>query len=396
MNPRVMAGALLAAALLHGSPAAGQPARGTDRGGDAMLVYFGTYTRGPSKGIYVSRFDAATGVLGEPALAAESVNPSFLAVHPTGRYLYAVNEVDSLEGKPGGAASAFAIDGRGALRLLNQASTRGTGPCYVSLDRAGKHVLVANYGGGSVAVLPVSGDGRLAEASAFVQHETLEAGAPKPKRPHAHSIDIEPSGRFALVADLGLDRVYVYRLTPQGALQPGAPPFASLDPGAGPRHVAIHPSGRHVYVLNEKQMTVDVFQFDAGEGTLTHRQKLSSLPEGVAVAQGFSGAEILVHPSGRWLYASNRGHDTIAAFAIDPEQGTIRLVAHAAMDGQIPRGFGIDPSGRWLIAGNQRSDTVSVFRIDGASGKLASTGRSVAVGAPVSVVFVRAPDAGAK
>ena len=362
---------------------------------DSMLVYFGTYTQGASKGIYVSRFDAKTGVLGEPALAAESVNPSFLALHPTGRFLYAVNEIDDFEGKPAGAASAFAVEPGGRLRPLNQASTRGTGPCYVSLDRAGKHVLVANYGGGSVAVLPVGADGRLGEATAFVQHETLEAGAARPKRPHGHSIDLDPSGKHALVADLGLDRVYVYRLTPEGGLQPGAPPFVALDPGAGPRHLAIHPSGRHVYVLNEKHMTVDVFAFDAGAGTLAHRQKRSSLPEGVAVAQGMSGAEILAHPSGRFLYASNRGHDTIAVFAIDPA-GTITPVEHAAMGGKTPRGFGIDPSGRWLIAGNQRSDTVSVFSINTATGKLANTGQSIAVGAPVSVVFRADPGAGAK
>lgn len=362
----------------------------------ALLVYFGTYTQGPSKGIYAARFDAKTGVLGEPALAAESVNPSFLAVHPSGRFLYAVNEIDNFGGQKAGAATAFAIEGGGQLRPLNQSSTRGTGPCYVSLDRAGKHVLVANYGGGSVAVLPVGPDGRLGEATAFVQHETLPGEAGKPKRPHGHSIDLDPSGKYALVADLGLDRVLVYRLGADGTLQPNQPPFVSVDPGAGPRHVAIHPSGRHVYVLNEKQMTVDVFAFDAGKGTLAHRQKLSSLPEGVAVAEGFSGAEILLHPSGRFVYASNRGHDTIAVFAVDPARGTLRLVEHAAMGGKTPRGFALDPSGRWLIAGNQRSDTVSVFRVDAATGKLTNTGRSVGVGSPVSVVFVPAPDAGAK
>jgi 6-phosphogluconolactonase len=362
-----------------------------------MLVYFGTYTNGTSKGIYVSRFDPATGILGEPALAAESVNPSFLAVHPSGRFLYAVNEVDRFEGGAAGAASAFAIESTGKLRPLNQSSTRGTGPCYVSLDRAGKHLLVANYGGGSVAVLPVAADGRLGPATAFVQHETLTgADAQRPKRPHGHSIDLDPSNRFALVADLGLDRVLVYRLTEKGDLVPNDPPFAAMDAGAGPRHVAIHPSGRSVYVLQETHMTVDTFSFDAARGVLTHKQKVSSLPEGVAVAPGFSGAEILLHPSGRFLYASNRGHDTIAVFAIDKDQGTVQRIEHAAMGGKTPRGFGIDPTGRWLLVGNQRSDTVSVFRIDPATGRLTNTGRSVAVGAPVSVVFVAAPTGAAK
>jgi 6-phosphogluconolactonase len=391
MDQRLAAGALLAAASLGASSAAPQASRAADGGADAMLVYFGTYTQGPSKGIYVSRFDAARGVLGEPALAAESVNPSFLAVHPSGRFLYAVNEVADFEGEKAGAASAFAIEANGRLRLLNQSSTRGTGPCYASLDRNGKHLLVANYGGGSVAVLPVSAEGRLGPASAFVQHETLAVEGQQPKRPHGHSIDLEPAGRFALVADLGLDRVYVYRLTPEGGLVPNDPPFAAVEAGSGPRHVAIHPSGRFVYVLNEKSMTLDTFRFDPARGTLEHRQKVSSLPAGVGVAEGFSGAEVLVHPSGRFVYASNRGHDTIAAFAVDAEQGTVKPVGHTAMAGKTPRGFGIDPSGRWLIAGNQRSDSVSVFRIEAATGRLTHTGASVAVGAPVSVVFVAAP-----
>jgi 6-phosphogluconolactonase len=364
---------------------------------ESLFVYFGTYTSGASKGIYVSRLDTATGVLSPPELAAESVNPSFLALHPSGRFLYAVNEIDNFEGAGAGAASAFAVEPTGNLRLLNQSSTRGGGPCYVSLDRAGKHVLVANYGGGSVAVLPVGADGRLGPASAFVQHETLPGADPqKPRRPHGHSIDLAPGDRFALVADLGLDRVLVYRLTPAGGLVPNDPPFATMDAGAGPRHVAINPAGTFAYVLQEKAMTVDTFALDAARGTLRHEQKLSSLPEGVAVAEGFSGAEILVHPSGRFVYASNRGHDTIAVFAVDKDRGTLKPVEHAAMGGKTPRGFGIDPAGRWLIAGNQRSDTVSVFRIDPGTGRLTHTGQSVAVGAPVSVAFLAAPPSAAK
>ena len=386
---RVMRVAVLASAVANG----GGLAAGADAG---MRVYFGTYTNGTSKGIYVSHFDPATGVLGEPVLAAESVNPSFLALHPSGRFLYAVNEVDNFEGAAG-AASAFAVEADGKLRLLNQSSTRGTGPCYISLDRAGKHALVANYGGGSVAVLPVGADGKLGRATAFVQHETLPGGeAQKPRRPHGHSIDLDPAGRFALVADLGLDRILVYRLTAEGGLVPNDPPFAATDAGAGPRHVAIHPSGKHAYVLQEKQMTVDTYALDPARGVLTHKQKVSSLPEGVAVAQGFSGAEILLHPSGRFLYASNRGHDTIAVFAVDQAQGTVKPVEHVAMGGKIPRGFGIDPSGRWLIAGNQRSDSVSVFKIDPATGRLTNTGQTVALGAPVSVVFAAAPAGAAR
>jgi len=373
--------------------AAGGVARAASGAPGGLLVYLGTYTQGKSKGIYVSRLDPVKGTLGVPVLAAESVNPSFLAVHPSGKYLFAVNEVASFEGAPAGAATAFAIDASGGLRPLNQSSTRGTGPCYVAVDRTGRHLLVANYGGGSVAVLPVAADGKLGPASAFVQHPTEGGDPQKPNRPHAHSIDMDATNRYALVADLGLDRVYVYRLTPEGQLAANDPPFARLEAGAGPRHVALHPSGAYAYVLNETHMTVDAFAFDKARGALDHRQKLSALPAGVAVAPGFSGAEILVHPSGRFLYSSNRGHDTLAVFAIDKDKGTLTLVEHVPTGGQTPRGFGIDPSGRWLLAGNQRSDTVSVFRIDPSTGRLADTAQSVEVGAPVSFAFVAAPPA---
>jgi 6-phosphogluconolactonase len=376
---------------LLAAPLAGETARAASGGPGGLLVYFGTYTEGKSKGIYVSRLDPATGILGAPALAAESVNPSFLAVHPSGKYLFAVNEVASFEGAPAGAATAFAIDGSGGLRPLNQSSTRGTGPCYVSVDRTGRHLLVANYGGGSVAVLPIAADGRLGAASAFVQHPSEGGDPQKPNRPHAHSIDMDATNRYALVADLGLDRVFVYRLTPEGQLAANDPPFARLEAGAGPRHVALHPSGAYAYVLNETHMSVVAFAFDKARGMLAHRQKLSALPDGVAVAPGFSGAEILVHPSGRFLYSSNRGHDTLAVFAIDKDKGTLTLVEHVPTGGKTPRGFGIDPSGRWLLAGNQRSDTVSVFRIDPNTGRLTQTTQPVEVGAPVSFAFVAAP-----
>jgi 6-phosphogluconolactonase len=378
--------------LLAAPLAAGGAARAASAGPSAFFVYFGTYTQGKSKGIYVSRLDPATGTLAAPTLAAELVSPSFLAVHPSGKYLFAVNEVDSFDGAKAGAASAFAIDAGGRLRPLNQSSTRGTGPCYVSVDRTGRHLLVANYGGGSVAVLPIAADGTLGAASAFVQHPSEGVDPQKPNRPHAHSIDVDPTNRYALVADLGLDRVFVYRFTPaDGSLAPNDPPFARLDAGAGPRHVALHPSGAYAYVLNETHMTVDAFAFDKARGTLAHRQKLSALPDGVAVAPGFSGAEILVHPSGRFLYSSNRGHDTLAVFAIDKDKGTLTLLEHVPTGGKTPRGFGIDPSGRWLLAGNQRSDTVSIFRIDPNTGRLTQTTQSVEVGAPVSFAFVAAP-----
>jgi 6-phosphogluconolactonase len=383
---RSLAAATLAAGFLaFAAPAATAPAAG-------ILVYFGTYTEGKSRGIYVSRFDAATGALTKPELAAESVNPSFLVAHPSGRFLYAANEIDSFEGEAAGAASAFAVDkATGKLTLLNQSSSRGTGPCYVSLDRAGRHLFIANYGGGNVAVIPVGADGKLGSASSFVQHQDAGVDAPKRRTPHAHSMDLDPAGRFALAADLGLDRVQVYRFDAEkGAVSPAEPPFAAVKAGSGPRHLAFRPDGRFAYVINELSMTLTAFRYDADRGALTEVATISSLPPGVGVASGFSGAEVVAHPSGRFVYASNRGHDTIAVFAIDAASGAPRLVENVPTGGQIPRGFNLDPEGRYLLVGNQKSNTVVVFAIDPASGRLKPTGQSVEVGAPVSVVFVAA------
>ncbi len=349
-----------------------------------MRVYFGTYTEGTgerSEGIYVSRLDMASGRLSEPVLAAKAVNPSFLAVHPSGRFLYAVNEVAELDGAPAGAASAFAVEASGGLAFLNRSSSKGPGPCYLSLDRSGRHLFVANYNGGSVAVLPLGTDGRLGPATDFVQHGSSEA--------RAHSIDADAANRFVLAADLGLDRVFVYRFDPEkGSLELNDPPFASLDDGSGPRHLALHPGGRLAYVLNEHSMTLTAMRYDAERGALATIGSLSSLPDGVGVAAGFSGAEVLSHPGGRFLYASNRGHDTLAVFAVDEDKGALRLVEHVATGGKRPRGFGIDPTGAYLLAANQDSDRVVVFRIDPSSGRLAPTGQTVEVGSPVAVAFV--------
>ncbi|MCI0634831.1 MAG: lactonase family protein, partial [Actinobacteria bacterium] len=249
------------------------------------LVYFGTYTGPTSRGIYVSRLDQASGGLTTPELAAETDNPSFLAVHPSGRFLYAVNEVDEFQGEAAGSATAFAIDsGSGDLTPLNRVSSKGPGPCYLSLDRTGGHLFVANYGGGSVAVLPVGADGRLGPATAFVQHR----GSATSRAPHAHSIDSDAANRFVLAADLGLDRVLVYRFdAARGALAANDPPFVALEDGAGPRHVALHPGGRFAYVLNELSMTLTAMRYDPERGTLDVIETVSSLPDGVAVMPGF-------------------------------------------------------------------------------------------------------------
>ncbi len=352
------------------------------------LIYVGTYTAQKSKGVYAYRFDGATGQLTSIGLVAETTQPSFLAVHPSRRFLYAVNEIADYEGRKSGAVSAFAIDRRsGKLTFLNEVSSRGTDPCYVSLDKTGKYVLVANYSGGSVAMFPVLEDGRLGEASAFVQHVGSSVNRERQEGPHAHSINLSPDNRFAIAADLGLDEMLIYRFDPtKGSLAPNDPPFAKVNPGAGPRHFAFHPSGRSAYVINEMQSTVTAFSYDAARGVLRVLQTISTLPKDFA---GHSDtAEVQVHPSGKFLYGSNRGHDSIAVFAIDSGKGTLTPVAHVPTQGKTPRNFGIDPTGSYLFAANQDSDNIVVFRIDAKTGRLTPTGQVLEVPTPVCVKFV--------
>ncbi len=351
------------------------------------LVYIGTYTNQKSKGIYAYRMSAAKGELTSLGLAADIVNPSFLAVHPNRKFLYAVTEVSDLEGQKGGAVSAFAIDAAtGKLTFLNRVSSRGAGPCYLVVDKTGKSVLVANYGGGSVAALPVHDDGRLGEASAFVQHAGSSLNPKRQQGPHAHSINLSSDNRFAIAADLGLDELLVYRFDPsKGSLAANRPPLAKVKPGAGPRHFAFHPKGGFAYVINEMQSTVTAFRYDARQGALSELQTVSTLPAGFAGNN--STAEVQVHPSGKFLYGSNRGHNSIAVFAIDGK-GMLAPVEHVSTQGRTPRNFGIDPSGAYLLAANQQSDTIAVFRIDPATGRLTPTGQVVETPAPVCVKFV--------
>jgi 6-phosphogluconolactonase len=359
-------------------------------GASGTLVYIGTYTSPASKGIYVSRLDPATGTLSAPTLAAEGRNPSFLASTPDGRFLYAVNEVDAVDGKPGGGVTGYAIDkATGALKLLNSQSTVGGGPAHVSV--AGKMAFVANYGGGSVLAYQIQGDGTLKPHSGFAQHAGSSVNTARQKGPHAHAATPDPSGRFLYVPDLGLDQVLVYRVdATAGTLTPATPPFASVLPaGAGPRHIAIAKDGKHAYVITEMLCTIVAFDRNASTGALTPIQTISTLPAGQAVAEGFSTAEVLLHPSGKFLYGSNRGHDSLAVYAVDQASGKLTLVQHIPTGGKTPRAFNIDPSGTFLVAGNQNSDTVTVFKIDAATGKLTATGQSVSVGKPVSFEFVR-------
>ena len=384
MNGKLLALFLAAGA---GAPAgAAPPATSTDE-----LVYIGTYTGAKSRGIYVTRFDRATGRLGPPELAAESSNPSFLALHPDRPLLYAVNEVSDFEGQPAGSVSAFKMDAAtGRLGLLNKVSSRGADPCHLAVDATGKNVLVANYSGGSVASLPIKPDGSLSPASAFVQHKGSGADPSRQKGPHAHAVLLDLENRHLLVADLGLDQVLLYRFdAARGGLTPSDPAFAATSPGAGPRHLAFGAGGRYVYVVNEMDLTVRVFRYEAGR--LIGEQTVSTLPAGSKGGKDDSTAEIQAHPNGRFLYASNRGPDTIAVFAVDPKNGHLTPVEHVATGGRTPRSFAIEPSGRYLLAANQKSDTVVVFKLDPETGRLSPSGQTVEVGAPVCLTFVPQP-----
>ncbi len=355
-----------------------------------MLVYFGTYTGEKSRGIYVSRLHPASGALSAAQLAAETPSPSYLAVHPTGNFLYAANEVSTFEDKDTGSVSAFAVDrASGRLTALNQRASVGRGPAHLVVDRTGRNVLVANYGGGSVAALPLAADGTLKPASAFIQHTGSSVDPKRQTAPHAHSITLDSGNRFAYAADLGLDKVLIYRFDPaRGSLEPNDPPFAAVRPGAGPRHFTFHPSGRFAYVINEIKVTLTAFAVDTSRGSMTEIETMSTLPAGQSVQEGFSTADVQMHPSGRFLYGSNRGHDSIVVFAVDQKTGKLTYVENRSTQGSTPRAFGIDPTGTYLLAANQRSDSVVVFRIDAQTGRLTPTGQTLEVASPVCVKFV--------
>lgn len=350
-------------------------------------VYVGTYTGADSKGIYLYDFDAATGALKQVGLAAETKSPSFLAMSPDARHLYAVGEMDAFEGKKTGAVSAFAVDpATGMLSLLNQQPSGGGGPCHVSTDSKGKNVFVANYGGGSVASFPVGPDGRLAPAATVVQHKGSGPDTSRQEGPHGHWVGPSPDDRFVLACDLGLDQVLVYKLdAASGSLAHNDPPAGRVASGAGPRHAAFGPHGKHLYVINEMGNTMTAFAWDAAGGSLSEVNTVSTLPGGLTASN--STAEVVVHPSGKFVYGSNRGHESIAVFAVDPSTGKLAAAGHTPTGGKTPRNFNIDPTGKWLIAANQDSDSLVVFKIDPKTGGLTQTGEPVAAQKPVCVTF---------
>lgn len=379
------------------------------------FVYFGTYTgfqyvhhskpfgagESHSQGIYVSRFNAETGKLSPPELAAPIVNPSFLAIRPDHHFLYAVTEDPLSVGPPldhASFVSAFAIEpGTGKLRLLNTLPTGGTSTCFLSVDKTGSYVFLANFGDGSVSVLRIRKNGSLGEETAYIQdighsvNPSIQAG------PHTHSILVSPDNRHVIVSDLGLDKVFIYNFDPAtGKLSPLGAPFVPVPPGAGPRHFAFTPSGHFGYQLTEMGGIISAFAWDPAKGTLTHLQDEKTIPA------DFHGdnhsAEIAIRPDGRYLYESNRrtvqefvrGPETIGVFSIDGSSGKLTEVEQVPSGGKMPRSFGIDPTGRWLLSANELSNNVVVFRIDQASGKLSPSGTSVRVETPVCVQFVPA------
>jgi len=358
------------------------------------LVWFGTFTRGTagSEGIYVSKFDDASGTLTPPVLAARAKNPGFLAMHPSLPLLYAVSEVADLDGKPSGGILSFTIaDRTGTLTKKTEQPSGGAGPCHVSVDRTGKAVLAANYGGGSVICLGLDADGGLRPVATgspggFIQHEGKSVDEKRQEKPRAHSIHPSADGRFAITCDLGIDKVLVHALdVGRATLAPHS--FAAVKPGAGPRHFTFHPNGRFGYACNELDLTVTGFAFDAAAGTLTEFQTLSTLPADVADRPGLSTAEIVAHPNGKFLYVSNRGHHSIAMFSLDTATGRLTFLGTEPIRGTTPRNFALDPTGRFLLAAGMDSNTVTEFAIDQATGRLTFTGASLGVPMPVCIRF---------
>jgi 6-phosphogluconolactonase len=350
-----------------------------------LTLYVGTYTSGKSEGIYVYQMDQTTGALRRIG-SVKANNPSFLTIDHAKRFLYAVNEVNDFEGKKSGAVSSFRIDRKTRqLTYLNQQASEGADPCHLTLNRIGKHLLVANYTGGNVAVLPIHRDGRLGSPVDVKQHDGA-GPREQQKGPHAHCIKLDSINRHAFAADLGSDKVFIYRFNAStGKLEPAKQPSATLQPGAGPRHLAFHPNGKYLYVINELDSSLTTFKYDAIKATLTAFETVSTLP------RDFSGtsycADVHVARSGRFLYGSNRGHNSIVVLAIDQKTGRLNLVEHISTEGKWPRNFTIDPSGRFLLVANQHTDNVVVFRIDRQTGRLTATGQIAEIPVPVCLQF---------
>jgi 6-phosphogluconolactonase len=355
-----------------------------------LIMYVGSYTaRGA--GIYRYSVNPTTGALTLLNTIGDLQNPSFVALDPQGRYLYAGNEIGNYEGRQSGSVTAFAIEPDGNLRFLNRQPTEGRNPAHVSVDPTGRFVMAANYTGGNVAVLPILSGGSLAAPSSVVAHTgALGPNTGRQEAPHAHMILPDPSGRFVLANDLGLDKTFIYRLDSAGRLSASDPTFITAPAGAGPRHLAFHPNGRLLFILNELNSTLRSFTWNSTTGLAEQVQSISTLPEGYVGVN--TTAHVVVAPSGRFVYASNRGHDSIAVFAVDPATGRLTAVERVWSQGETPRNFAIDPSGNFMYVAHQNTDNIVTFRVDQTTGKLTSTGQYTAAGQPVSIVFLSPPN----
>ncbi len=353
-----------------------------------LLLYVGTYTNNNrSEGIYLYRMNLASGKLERLSSTPGISNPAFLAIDPSKRFLYAANESGEFLGKKGGGFTSFSIDqNTGALTKLNEVTTPGV-PCHLSAHPSGKAILGANYGGGNVVIYPVKKDGSLGEMSDVAQHTGKGVDPRRQEGPHAHCVMLDATGQFAFAPDLGIDKVMIYKVDAAKAkLKPNG--FAALKPGAGPRHFAFHPTYDFAYVISELNSTMTAFRYDKSKGALTELQTLSTLPEGYK--QTSYCADVHVHPSGKFLYGSNRGHNSIVIFSIDERTGKLTLIGHESTRGNWPRNFGIDPTGQFLLVGNQNSNSIATFKIDGQTGKLSPYGNLLEIPAPVCLKFIPA------
>lgn len=357
---------------------------------ETMRVYVGTYTNGTqSEGIYRFDIDSETGKATEPTVAAKVSNPSFLAIHKNGKNLYSVNEIDNQNGKKTGGLSAFLIQPNGDLKLINQVETGGTAPCHLTIDPTGNFVLFANYGGGSSGSVVIESDGSLGKTTAFVQHKGQSVNPQRQQSPHAHSVNLDPAGKFAYVADLGLDKILIFAFDSKtGALTPGKQASADVKPGSGPRHFAFAPGGKRAYVINELANTVIAFDVNTETGALTETQTIGTLPD------NFKGtsytAEVVVHPTGHFVYGSNRGYHSITTFAVEPG-GSLRYQSNYMSDNiDTPRNFNVDPTGKWMLIEGQNTGMIEIHAINSKTGEpSANASQVLKVPTPVCVKFLK-------
>jgi 6-phosphogluconolactonase len=352
------------------------------------LVFFGTHSIGEQKGISVAHFNSKTGILTKPELVVEAAAPAYFIIHPNGKYLYTCNSNDFSKKYTGKTISAYSIDRKnGNLTLINQQSSGSADPSYIFMDAEYKHVLVANYVGGSVAAIALKADGSLGEITANIKHTGKSVDTVRQTQPYAHSIQLDPTNKFALAADLGVDKIFIYRYNKKtGSVTPNNPAFAKVSPGSGPRHFAFHPNKHFVYLLTEMGNTVITYKWNSSKGILTELQTSSTLPsdfKGVSKA-----AEILVNPNGKFLYASNRGHESLAIFSINKSTGKISLLEHISTLGKSPRNFEFDPTKKWLIVANHNSDNAVVFKVDEKTGHLTPNGQQASIVSPFCVRFL--------